>query len=636
MRITKIELENFRAFYNNYVIDLSTSGKNLLVYGENGSGKSSLYKALKYFLDSHRQNLNFLDFKNIFNPKDEGHIKFSLRVDKKSAEKIITWSHDIKETHEGVILESAKTKGFIDYKKLLETYFLHIDNDRVNIYDLLMSKLLPYSENEISHNTFEFDYEELLKSPKSKQPTELLKNYNDGLSIKLDSIETKANEILKMFDYKISIQFDFAGIKFDGRPKEAEKRIFQKDIWLQVDFFDKSKLAQHHLVLNEAKLSAIAISIFFASILEQPSSDLKVLALDDVLIGLDMSNRMPIIDILEKYFSDYQIFFMTYDKTWFDIIRQKVSDRDWKYIEFFSNANNDFEVPVYADNQNFIERAEYYLSQGDLKSSVVYLRSEFENQLKKFCDKHNLAVKYKLNQRKLTTEDFLQPVMQKMGADVLKNEIELHRTVILNPLSHSTIASIESKEVQKSIEVIKRFIEKLKKIDVEQQVAQKQTSLNVVVAKVNKEIDFEKDILEKVRTITTTSELNDFLFFTVLENIEKLSQNELEKIFDELRFADKLALFDLTTEANLIRIFTKKSWTLEDKKLWCSFVKYLDEQNKIHEPLFRQKLEEKNALKRNLGGYNSEEYWIDCSFLNQLPSKQFLPEADINEDEIPF
>jgi len=633
MRITKIELENFRAFYNNYVIDLEKdskgniqNAKNLLVYGENGSGKSSLYKALKYFLDSHRQGLNFLDFKNIFNPKDEGYIKFSLRVDKKSAEKIITWSHDIKETHEGVILESAKTKGFIDYKKLLETYFLHIDNDKVNIYDLLMSKLLPFSENEITHNAFESDYEEILNSPKSKQPIELLKNYNDGLSIKLDSIKAKANEILKMFDYKISIQFDFAGIKFDGRPKEAEKRIFQKDIWLQVDFFDKEKLHKHHLVLNEAKLSAIAISIFFASILEQPSSDLKVLALDDVLIGLDMSNRIPIIDILEKYFSDYQIFFMTYDKTWFDIIRQKVSDKDWKYIEFFSNSNDDFEVPVYADNQNFIERAEYYLNQGDLKSSVVYLRSEFENQLKKFCDKHNLHVRYKIIQRVLQTEDFLQPVSEKIKDIDLVNEIKLHRTVILNPLSHSTIASIESKEVQKSIEVIKRFIEKLKKIDVEQQVAQKQTSLNVVVAKVNKEINFENDVLEKVRTITTTSELNDFLFFTVLENIEKLSQNELEKIFDEMRFAQKLSLFNLDTEASLIRIFTKKEWSFEEKKLWCSFVKYLDEQNKINEPLFIQKLEEKNALKRNFNEYNGEEYWIDCSFIDKL----------IKDDEIPF
>ena len=626
MRITKIELENFRAFYNNYLIDLGKDGKNLLVYGENGSGKSSLYKALKYFLDSHRQNLNFLDFKNIFNPKDEGHIKFSMRADRGSAETMVTWSHDTKETHDGVILESAKTKGFIDYKKLLETYFLHIDNDRVNIYDLLMLKLLPYSENEISHNTFEFDYEELLKSPKSKQPTELLKNYNDGLSIKLDSIKSKANEILKMFDYKISIQFDFAGIKFDGRPKEAEKRIIQREIWLHVDFFNKEKLDKHHLILNEAKLSAIAISIFFASILEQPSSDLKVLALDDVLIGLDMSNRMPIIDILQKYFTDYQIFFMTYDKTWFDIIRQKVTDKEWKYIEFFSNTNDDFEVPVYADNQNFIERAEYYLSQGDLKSSVVYLRSEFENQLKKFCDKHNLAVKYKLNQRKLTTEDFLQPVMQKIGDDALKSEIELHRTVILNPLSHSTIASIESKEVKKSIGVIQRFITKLSKINEQQQVAQKQTSLKAVIEKVNKELDFEIDIYQKLTEIKSTVVLNEFLKEDIYKNITKFSITELERFFDEMRLAQKVSIFDLETEANFIRIFTKKDWEARQKQIWCRFVQFLNNEGKLQDKFFIQKLEEKNALKKEWGGYDNQELWIECNFLDKL----------IEAEEIPF
>ena len=626
MRITKIELENFRAFYNNYLIDLGKDGKNLLVYGENGSGKSSLYKALKYFLDSHRQNLNFLDFKNIFNPKDEGHIKFSMRADRGSAETMVTWSHDTKETHDGVILESAKTKGFIDYKKLLETYFLHIDNDRVNIYDLLMLKLLPYSENEISHNTFEFDYEELLKSPKSKQPTELLKNYNDGLSIKLDSIKSKANEILKMFDYKISIQFDFAGIKFDGRPKEAEKRIIQREIWLHVDFFNKEKLDKHHLILNEAKLSAIAISIFFASILEQPSSDLKVLALDDVLIGLDMSNRMPIIDILQKYFTDYQIFFMTYDKTWFDIIRQKVTDKEWKYIEFFSNTNDDFEVPVYADNQNFIERAEYYLSQGDLKSSVVYLRSEFENQLKKFCDKHNIAVKYKINQRKLTTEDFLQPVMQKIGDDALKNEIELHRTVILNPLSHSTIASIESKEVKKSIGVIQRFITKLSKINEEQQIAQRQTLLKAVVEKVNKELDFEIDIYQKLIDIKSTVVLNEFLKEDIYKNITKFSITELERFFDEMRLAQKVSIFDLETEANFIRIFTKKDWEARQKQIWCRFVQFLNNEGKLQDKFFIQKLEEKNALKKEWGGYDNQELWIECNFLDKL----------IEAEEIPF
>ncbi|MBN3923585.1 AAA family ATPase [Nostoc sp. NMS4] len=49
MKITKIELKNFRAFYGEHTIDLSKKGKNLLIYGENGSGKSSLLKAIELF-----------------------------------------------------------------------------------------------------------------------------------------------------------------------------------------------------------------------------------------------------------------------------------------------------------------------------------------------------------------------------------------------------------------------------------------------------------------------------------------------------------------------------------------------------------------------------------------------------------
>ena len=52
MKITNIEIKNFRAFPQIYHINLHNAGKNLLVYGENGSGKSSLYLALKYFLES--------------------------------------------------------------------------------------------------------------------------------------------------------------------------------------------------------------------------------------------------------------------------------------------------------------------------------------------------------------------------------------------------------------------------------------------------------------------------------------------------------------------------------------------------------------------------------------------------------
>ena len=42
MKIERIELQNFRAFPGPVVYNFALEGKNLLLYGENGSGKLSL------------------------------------------------------------------------------------------------------------------------------------------------------------------------------------------------------------------------------------------------------------------------------------------------------------------------------------------------------------------------------------------------------------------------------------------------------------------------------------------------------------------------------------------------------------------------------------------------------------------
>ena len=66
-RITKISIENYKAYLTSHTIDLP-NGCNLLVYGENGSGKSSLVKAVMYYLGSskddslsYQRNYNLLD-----------------------------------------------------------------------------------------------------------------------------------------------------------------------------------------------------------------------------------------------------------------------------------------------------------------------------------------------------------------------------------------------------------------------------------------------------------------------------------------------------------------------------------------------------------------------------------------------
>ena len=146
MRITKIEIKNFRAFYGAYQIGLHKAGKNLIVYGENGSGKTSLYQALKRFLESSEGGHQFKPYQNIFN-SDDGYIKLHLRADAQadaqSEQDTYEWSETVKdETNDQLLIQASRAKGFLDYKDLLETHYLHRENDVVNVFNLLVKTLL--------------------------------------------------------------------------------------------------------------------------------------------------------------------------------------------------------------------------------------------------------------------------------------------------------------------------------------------------------------------------------------------------------------------------------------------------------------------------------------------------------------
>ena len=323
MKITKIEIKNFRAFYGTYQIDLHKAGKNLLIYGENGSGKTSLYKAIELFLDSSENAaIDFKDYQNIFNA-DKGYIKLHLRTNPASNEHVYEWSDDVKETVDPPIVNASKSKGFLDYKALLHTHYLHYENDTVNVFDLLIENLLANVINDSSGQSLAEEWqnisEQLPLAPIHDIDTfeAQIDLFNIGLASQLAELQTKASEILRKFGDEgalVTLDFGFQGIEYD----HEDEALNYKEILLKVKFLDED-LPAHHQFLNEAKLSAIALAIYFAGFLLQPDSDLKILALDDVLIGLDMSNRLPVLDILDEYFSDYQIFLTTYDKAWYEL-----------------------------------------------------------------------------------------------------------------------------------------------------------------------------------------------------------------------------------------------------------------------------------------------------------------------------
>lgn len=292
--------------------------------------------------------------------------------------------------------------------------------------------------------------------------------FNDELVNRLADLRPKVREILGKFGYSVDLNLDFEGVKYD----EKNKTLDNQQILLNVKFFDED-VSKRYLLLNEAKLSAIAISIYLSSILllPDPISGLKVLALDDVLIGLDMSNRLPVLDILEEYFKDYQIFLTTYDKTWYEIAKQRTDEKDWKYTEFYFKATDEYEIPVCKDEAPYLKKAKEYLGAHDYKACAVYLRTAFETIIKKFCDKRNLRVRYCENPKQLTSKDFWDPIKtgtKKDGTPFLQKtfirEVELYQSIILNPLNHATIANIALGEIEDAIDTIEVLKDTLAKV----------------------------------------------------------------------------------------------------------------------------------------------------------------------------
>ena len=469
MRITEIEIKNFKAFYGTYRIDLRKAGKNLLIYGENGSGKSSLYFALKLFLESgvdpsHR----FENDQNIFT-EDAGYIKLGLRANQRSRLETYEWSESVKETDDELIIDASRAKGFLDYKDLLETHYLHRESDTVNVFDLLVETLLTNTVN-IEGQSLAADWAAIQSPyPRRNAANQIatlesqIEIFNDELTNRLAKLQPRAAEILGKFGHNVALNFDFPGVQYN----REDRTLDNQQILLRVELFDRD-IPKHHRFLNEARLSAIAIAIYFSSILIQPESRLKILALDDVLIGLDMSNRLPVLDILAEYFADYQIFLTTYDKAWYEIAKQRLSAAEWEYAEFYTSESNEHEIPIHVQDKPYLEKAKEYFAANDYKACVIYLRTAFEAAIKNFCEEEDIQIRYRENPKRLTTEDFWTPIKARKQSDgtsfldqSLIKKIELYRSITLNPLSHYSTAAAVKKEVSDAMKAVEKLEDKL-------------------------------------------------------------------------------------------------------------------------------------------------------------------------------
>ena len=143
MRITQIEIKDFRGFPGpgTYTFDLD-GGKNLLIYGENGSGKSSLFHALVEFFNLDAMAKPFADYKNVFSDSTLQDGCITVHFDDGQPPGIWPYA-GTRPTTEIRVAETARRKGCLDYRALLRTNFLHRTGP-VNLFEIVVEALLAH------------------------------------------------------------------------------------------------------------------------------------------------------------------------------------------------------------------------------------------------------------------------------------------------------------------------------------------------------------------------------------------------------------------------------------------------------------------------------------------------------------
>ena len=454
-RIKTLIIENVKAFNEKKYLHFDS--KNVLIYGENGSGKSSIATALKFLFQASFNHKNLpTDFRNIFKQKDEFKIQMIIEN--------INSDNEDKENLESYILNNDVINGdaklddsilryihfvnpFLEFKDIMQIYF----------HDVL-------NESKQKKNLFPFFYNLLKSYPHKMKDTnneimrisdcELNQDIFTRIVTKITDLKEDSNEYLTdYFKEKISIE----NYEFD---------VYKRSIHMNIKYRDQS-LNNYVNILNEARLSRLAISVYLLAIKDLYSiytNELKILVLDDLLISLDMSHRLPVFNILEKEFSDTQIIFLTHDKGLYDIIKGRTTKKDWEYIELYENPNLNEDVesdigPIIKDGLKNIDQAKRFLDTHDYECCGVFLRKTLEEICTNTLNEENKIDK---NNQKLD----LSKLLDKLAKQYKDKEEKISKIImgvqnirkeILNPAAHYDSYPLFKEELLNAYDKIKKL-----------------------------------------------------------------------------------------------------------------------------------------------------------------------------------
>jgi energy-coupling factor transporter ATP-binding protein EcfA2 len=508
VRISKIILRDFRAFPNaseTYEFDLGQLGKSLLLFGENGSGKSSLFHALRLLLNEQTPK-PFADYRHVFTKGTDGVVTVTMTA---GGVPDFTWSqgagHPTTSGGGQPFFDFARRSAFLDYKALLKTSSPFEKTDCIDLFDLVVKELLRNATLPSGPTVLEAWNALLAFQPKEPPPQpsdETIDEYYDTVRHWPNAEQQKQNEaesFWKLFGDLLSGIVDTANrylsdylqpslsIELTPSPEKQTDANPQRKLLLTAKFANHL-VEQPAQFLNEARLSAIALALYLAAVVKTtPAGTLmpalsgtgatnnrldRLLVLDDPLLGLDISHRLPLLDLLQSAeFTDWQIILMTYDASWFEMACEQLPKNKWAKYRLHAKAHQEgWEMPVLETDAPYLDRALKHVQGGDFKAAGVYLRTAWENVMRTFCLAYQIKVPLRSSTYEYKAEEFWNLVKKyefkpgfRLVDDGLAGEITICRGYVLNPLCHNDPARPTREEVRRAHGALKRLKDLLEK-----------------------------------------------------------------------------------------------------------------------------------------------------------------------------
>ena len=503
--IDEISIQNFK-FFPKLEKPIKVNGNHLLLYGENGSGKSSIYWALYTLLECANKD-DDTQIKKYFNPGDDErltniHIKPGtpewvdpfIRVTIKDGSNpyYVSFADTTINTNKEA-QESNFSSDFINYRSLLSLYnFAHSED--IDLFPFFLYAVLPYvkfapvtywhekKDNSIVQFTTESAngiWEFVKKGPQRNKANRkgnprfpirreqefadyrnIVAGFKTGLEKLLTDINTEGNPILKDelgYNMIFKLELEEEKIFYDKQKTKPRKEPFLLTeqqfhppvyhIWLKITEYEgeADSVKRAHSFLNEARLTAVGLALRLAVLKRTTSEDakLKILALDDLLISLDMSNREKVLDLIfQKYQTNYQCLIFTHDKNFFDLIKKIIEQNkypNWCFFEMY--ADDTVHKPLLLDSGTYYSKACYHLKTFDYPAAGNYFRKAAEEIFETLFPREVTISEN--GQKKENLKNYIDSGIKfytRIGQSIANlNVFDNYVFLLLNPLSHRAI-----------------------------------------------------------------------------------------------------------------------------------------------------------------------------------------------------